>query len=427
MESVEKASKSHDIQVALEGRDVPEFELIPKVGMMVNLSLHIRGLPLMEYEKLRLVSSHYFSVPTMVFKEIVQYLAEVEFVRLFTEGSTIKKVLPQVPFFDDIYQTVGEYAVTEHKFNEQEEIALTILSQLSNSPTEKSNIYGSGAETKVIDRTLKIGVDGGYILSKRARGKDILISPLFFSENVDLFTDMTAKAGATKIKRILNLIGKSQGWPLSIIEKTLNINGQEITKEDLLIIKRLAQDGAVKPPSITTGHAGKNLFLFTPAPGNSKLNPSNKEIYERAMALVSSVRQGQLLSKKYPILWPDKILRALKRDGWLKPTSETYAQYHQLAIMKVGRLEKTDGDRYKFVLNSSDENLRALDLAIKLVEDGKIGDMEVNQEAKIALQKDQTYIESIISSTELRKREKIELGEEAQAEFENLLIKGLPL
>lgn len=50
MERVEKASKAHDIHVSLEGKDVPEFELIPKVGMMVSLSLHIRGLPAMEYD-----------------------------------------------------------------------------------------------------------------------------------------------------------------------------------------------------------------------------------------------------------------------------------------------------------------------------------------------------------------------------------------
>jgi len=427
MERIEKVSKAHDIHVSLEGKEVPEFELLPKIGMMVSLSLHIRGLPTVEYELLRKVGGYYLGIPSSSFREIILGLAEIEFVKLISEGATIKKVIPQVPFFDNIYDNVGEFAETLYSFNEQEDLALKILTKLSNSPTEKSNIYNIGAENRVVERSLKIGLDGGYILSKRARGQDILISPVFFSENADTFADLTAKAGAKKIKRILDLVTKSQGWPLSIIESTMTINGDPITKEDLAILKSLAQDGAVKPPSITTGHSGKNYFLFPPAPGSSKLNPANREIYERAMALISSVRQGQLLSKMYPIKWPVKILKALKRDGWLSPTSETYAQYHQLAMMKVGRLERTAGDRYKFVLILSEENTRALDLSIRLIEDGKITDMEIDEDAKIALQKDQSYIDSIISSSNLRKREIIKLSEEAKEEFDNLLIKGTSL
>lgn len=427
MESVEIASKAHDIHVSLDGKEVPEFEFLPKIGMMVSLSLHIRGLPPMEYDLMKQVSGHYFGIPPTTFREIILSLAEIEFVQLISKGTTIKKVIPQVPYFESVYSSVGEFAENSWSLNEQEDIALDILSKLSNSPKERSSIYATGAERKIVDRSLEIGKEGGYILTKRARGQDILISPIFFAENPHIFADLTAKAGAKRIGKLIKLITNSQGWPLSIIESTMSINGESITTDELAILKSLAQDGAIKPPSITTGHSGQNHFLFPPAPGNSKLNPSNREIYERAMALVASVRQGQLLSKKYPILWPDKILRALKRDGWLKSTSETYAQYHQLAIMKVGRLEKVIGDRYKFIIIPSEENLRALDLAIKLVEEGKLADMEINEEAKIALQKDQTYIESIIASNGLRKRETIKLSEDAKEEFDNLLIKGSSL
>lgn len=419
------ASQCYDITTALSGKDVPDFEYLPRVGMMVNLSLHLRGLPLLEYEKLRMVSNHYFRIPTIVLNQILHDLAEIEFVQLFKQKTSIKKVLPQIPFFDNIYSTVGDYANSELPFNEPEKLALTIVGKLTDSPTEVSNIYNLGAESKLIERNLQLGTEGGYILSKRARGKDIIVSPLFFSENADVFADLTAKAGANNIKRILELIRKSQGWPLSIIEKTMEINGQKISNDDLNILKRLAQDGAVKPPSITTGHAGQNFFMFTPAPGASKLNPTNREIYERAMALVASVRQGQLLANKYPIKWPSAILNALKRDGWLRPTSETYSQYHQLAILKVGRLEKSAGDRYKFVLINSKENLQALDLAIKLITEGVIAQMEVDQEARIALQRDQTYIDSIVSSSTLRAKEKISLSDQAREEFDNILLKSI--
>ncbi|QQT56127.1 hypothetical protein I6I98_13035 [Sphingobacterium multivorum] len=419
------AAQCYDITTALGGKNIPEFESLPRIGMMVSLALHLRGLPIIEYEKLKLVSDYYFKISPILLREILECLEEVGFVQLFTEKKTIKKVLPKVPFFDDIYSTVGKYANLEMEFNEPEQLALRILSELTNSPTERSNIYSLGAEKRIVDRNLQFGTEGGYIVPKRARGRDILISPLFFSENADIFADLTAKSGANTIKKVLTLVKKAQGWPLSVIEKTKSINGESITEQELHILKRLAQDGAVKPPAIVTAHSGENYFMFTPAPGASKLNPTNREIYERAMAILASVRQGQLLAKKYAIRSPILILNALKRNGWLSPTSETYAQYHQLTFLKVGRLERTSGDRYKFSLIDSQENKQALDLAIDLLENGGVSNMEIDQDARIALQKDQTYIDSIVSSSRLRESETVSLDEEAKEEFDNMLLKGI--
>lgn len=423
MNREESASKCHDIQVSLDGLEVPDFELIPKIGMMVNLALHIRGLSTIEYDVLRMVSSHYFGIPTMVFKDIVTSLADIEFVSLYTQKGTIKSVTPTVPYFDSVYDKVGEFAETSG-FSEPETAALAILEKLSQAPTEKSNIYSIGAEKKIVDRNVQIGVEGGYILNQRARGKDILISPLFFSENYQLFADLAAKSGAKTIQRILELIKESQGWPLSIIEQTKTVNGKSVTDDEIALIKRLAQDSVIKPPAITTPHAGQNYFLFPPAPGNAKLNLSNKEIYERAMALIASVRQGQLLAKRYPIRNPLWILNSLKSTGYLRPTTETQAQYQQLAIMRVGRIIPTGRGWHKFVLIDTEENVRALNLAISLLSTGSIANMEIDQEARIALQKDQTYIESIISSSKLRKDGKIELDEETKEEIDNLLLKA---
>lgn len=423
MTNEELASKCHDIQISLGSKEVPEFEVLPKIGMMVNLSLHLRGLPILEYDKVKLASTHYFGIPSLLFNEIIRDLAEIEFVKLISEGSTIKKVIPNVPYFENVYQMIGGFATSSKNFNEPEQLALKILTKLTDSPTEKSNLFSFGAEKKLMQRNLQIGEQGGYIISKMARGKEIILSPLFFSENPEVFADLTARSGAKKVQNILQLIKKSQGLPLSIIEKNLQIAGQEITHEDLKLIKSLAQDGMVKPPSISTPHSGQNYFIFTPTPGNSKLNSSNKEIYERAMALIASVRQGQFLADKYRILWPIKILMALKRNGYLKPNTEAIQQYNQLALMRVGQLIP-DTRGHRFVLTQTPENISALDLAINLLNTGEITNMEINEDVRIALQKDQSYIESIIASTKLREGEKIALDEETKAELDNLLIKG---
>lgn len=49
--------------------------------------------------------------------------------------------------------------------------------------------------------------------------------------------------------------------------------------------------------------------------------------------------------------------------------------------------------------------------------------MEVNQEARIALTKNEEYIQSLISSAEMKKRQKQLRDEQADEEYEQLLLK----
>jgi hypothetical protein len=140
------------------------------------------------------------------------------------------------------------------------------------------------------------------------------------------------------------------------------------------------------------------------------------------MALVSCVRKGQLLSDKYRIKMPARLLESLRDKGYLGSNSEAAIQYQNLAFLRVGRLVKTSGDRWQFHLNKTDENVKALELAIGLLRTGELSNLEVNQEARIALTKDERYIQSIISASEMKKREKIGMDESATRQFEQLIL-----
>jgi hypothetical protein len=73
-------------------------------------------------------------------------------------------------------------------------------------------------------------------------------------------------------------------------------------------------------------------------------------------------------------------------------------------------------------LNKTEENVEALSLAIDLLRTGELSNLEVNQDARIALSKDEKYIQSIVSSAELKKREKVTLSEDAAAQYEQLML-----
>ena len=65
----------------------------------------------MNHSTLRLVALNYLNIPSTGLQQILEILAEVEFVKLQTEGRSIKTVVPTVPYYETLYQTLGTFAV----------------------------------------------------------------------------------------------------------------------------------------------------------------------------------------------------------------------------------------------------------------------------------------------------------------------------
>src|SRR5262245_35326719 len=169
----EVAARCHEIQTGLGLTEVPEFENLRAVGMAVRLALHIRGLPPVNYETLRLVATHFLGIPSVAVKGILEILAEVEFVKLQTEGKTIKAVIPNVPYYETLYSTLGGYA-QQAGFNEAEELSVELLCRLSKAPEKVDTLKSKlGAEPELITRAFEVGTQGSYFRVHRSRGRDI--------------------------------------------------------------------------------------------------------------------------------------------------------------------------------------------------------------------------------------------------------------
>ncbi|MDT3275309.1 hypothetical protein Q4Q54_17750 [Shewanella sp. SP2S2-4] len=392
------------------------------MGMAATLAMHLRGMPEIEYEVLRKVSEYYFSIPSMAIKEIIVTLAEIEYVKVNKKGSTILSIIPQVPRFKDLYEGVGNY-FTFSELNEHEQGTLAILAALQKKPENVDRIKSKiGLDYSVFNRCVEIGNFGNYFKTFRAREKNIIASPFYFADNLDGLVDMSAKSGAEDIAVVLDIIKKNQGWPLSIIQSQLELGGKKLTNTQSQILLQLCQEGILKPPSINFRDKSET-FVFTPRPGNSRLDVSQREIYERAMALVSCVRKGQLLAEQFRIWSPLSILTALRDRGYIGSNSEAANQYKNLAFLKVGYLEKTNvGNRHRFVLNKTEENRDALELAINLLKTGDLAGMDIKKDAQIALSKDDKYIQSIISASDLKKKQLMPIASEANEQFQQLIL-----
>lgn len=424
MEPKELAIRCHEIQTGLADKVVNDFEQLTLVGSAVRLALHIRGLPAIEYEKLKLVASHFLSISPLALRPVVEMLAEVEFVKLATTGKTIDKVIPNVPYYESLYETIGEYAA-EAGLNETERLSVELVRRLARSPEKLDSLRAMvGAEGRRFDRAVALGIDGGYIKKNRYRGRDLLLSPAYFSENADIFADAVAGAGAKTVQKVLDELRKNQGVPLAILEKAVERGDSPLSQDELALLRRLAGDGIVRPPTIITPHAGENHFMFTPTPGQGALASSKREIYERAMAVVAAVRQGQYLPKQFAVRNPAAVIGKLKHHGKLgRATTEAGEQYKNLLHLRIARLVPAGSGFAELHVIETPENQEALDIAYQLVTSGAVSGIEVDEDARRALQQDQHYVESLIASAKLRESTKAPLSEEAAHQLEIIFNK----
>jgi hypothetical protein len=424
VEPAELAARCHEIQVGLGTTEVPEFDQLALVGMAVRLALHIRGLSAIPFEVVKLVGYHYLDISVRATQDVVELLAEIEFVKLGTEGKTIKTVLPNVPYYEELYEQLGTYAI-DAGLNEAEQLSIDLVQRLARSPQKLDALRSKiGAENSLFDRSVRVGQEGSYLRIVRARGRDVLLTPTYFSENPEIFADTVAGGGADQVQKVLTAIRGAQGFPLSLVEKTKKIGATELSEEEVRLVIRLAQDGVVRPPSISTPHAGENFFLFTPTPSGAALAPTKRDIYEKAMAIVSAVRQGQFLPSRYAIRSPGAVLYTLRSDLKLKSaTTEAGQQYKNLVRLRVATLDDSGNGFKQLRIIDTEENKEALDIAYHLVDAGVAKGIEVDEDARKAIQQDQSSVESLVATGKLQRTRKVELSVGQQQQLDLVFLK----
>ncbi|MBU8899565.1 hypothetical protein KRR26_28540 [Corallococcus sp. M34] len=422
MEQDEVAVRSHDILVSSGTARASEFETLTTIGAAVRLALNLRGMPPVEYGLLREVAVHRLGLQPGEVRPALELLAEAEMVDLAGDNSTTKTILPNIPYFEDLYRKVGEAGASTQGLNEHEQLTLAVMHRLGQGPTSRNELTKLGAEDRALNRILQIGSDAGFVLPKRARGHDIYISPAYFAEDPQALADLAALAGSSRLGRILSLIKKNQGYPLSIIEERRDLGGTNLDDKDILLIKALAGEGFVPPPSVRTSHSGENHFMFGPRPGNTRLAPHEGQIFNNALALAAAVRQGQFLAREYKINYPAALVRALLRDGHLGSNSEAIEQYRIVAQHGIGRLVPTTGDRARLELIQTPDNIRAAKLAVDLLA-GPTDKPTPDEELVLAMRKGEEYVEPLLARKSLSECKIVNADEEAKHAVDDFLLR----
>jgi hypothetical protein len=418
------AEYAFDLQVGLEGADVPEYESAITIGKAAVLAVNLRGLGELDYKALRLVAARYFHIRSDVLDGVLRTLADLELVKLVTTDGSIEQVIPTVPHFENIYERVGELTAAK-PLNELEQLTIAMLDQLYRSPINRDSLHAKlGADHDAFCTSLQIGVEAGLMIDQRARGRNIIASPLYFSGNLDGLIDVAARGDTPNVRRVLSLVARNQGMPLSVISKECRIADAAISAEDVVLLQGMAEQSIIKPPAIERPNNAQERFIFTPAPGRTRMSAANREIYEKGMALAAAVRKGQLLPEAYRIISPQALLYRLGDRKWINANTEAAHQYKNLAVLGLGRLEHTGGGFYRFHLIDVPENLEAVGIAKTLLAGERPPDLELDNQARLLLSHDESYVKSHLSSASLRKpaAKKTILSQKAHEEIDQYIL-----
>jgi hypothetical protein len=205
--------------------------------------------------------------------------------------------------------------------------------------------------------------------------------------------------------------------------QTQEIGGTRLNADEFEIARIIIHKGLVQPPEITTSYSGTNEFLFTPPLGTNRILVVEKEIYEKAMACISCVRQGEHFGQ-WNIKWPRAIINALLNHGELKPTTIAKEQYKPMCIRGIVKLQNVRNNWWKPVLVDTPENKRALSLALEMLGGGEVlTERGYDSDSVRAIYSDSDYTEAIRGYGNIIRRKKIPKPRgEYDAEIDRLLF-----
>jgi hypothetical protein len=210
---------------------------------------------------------------------------------------------------------------------------------------------------------------------------------------------------------------------MSMIVSQSRIADTSISTDQVQLLQALAEEGIIKPPSIKRPNQKEERFVFTPAPGKTRLSASNREIYEKAMALAAAVRKGQLLPEAIRIRSPQALLNALEERKSLRANTEAAHQYRNLTTLGIGRLSPSGQGYYTFHLIDVPENLEAVRIARQLLRGEAPEDLEQDTRARLLLSEDESYVRSNLASSLLRNAaEKPVISRKARIEIDQYML-----
>lgn len=340
------------------------------IGKAASLAMHLRGLLFIsDYTQLEYAAAS-LGITSLEISAVLHELEQVDFVSVNRRGDVVQRIDIRVPEFRSGYEDLGE-RWKQLKPSDIEQASLDILSRLFKGPSEKSTIVGSlGLGNTEQSIMLDVMESGLLVASENVDGQPMIYTPLAVDGNPNVYLQW-AKKFPGEVSSTINTLTEYQGMPIS----DPKISANEVFNDAIIT-------GVLMPVKVS-GATGDQKFVFAPHGG---LSQEESVIVDKARAILSCVRYGQKFAEGRKIKYPRLILEQLRvHKRFSKGHPDLFSQYGLLAEKLIGHPMDEGNGRWNFEIDDTDENIKALDIALEMLQHGEVPSAKIDLDAKRAL------------------------------------------
>ncbi|HWE37146.1 MAG TPA: hypothetical protein VG406_11320 [Isosphaeraceae bacterium] len=282
---------------------------------------------------------------------VLQILEEAGWIRATPNVWSLTSLDENIPHFQELYATLGQQW-SDRRPGELEAATLSLVQSLSVVPEPMSSVVAStGLGPEVVRTIVDIGELGGYFRTYPSPrdGIEILYTPLFIDEHPESMLNCVAKYH-DRYGEIQAILHEAQACPGIAVSSLATTHP---------LVAELVNSNVLSAPAVDSS-SGRQHFLFP----HIRTDVS-KVVLGKARFLVSCLRYGQSFSTITRVGDPVEVLSRLKQHKMIGrvPHSNIRTQYAPAADAGLGYF-KDHGGRFSFHLYETEENLKAVDLAI---------------------------------------------------------------
>lgn len=340
------------------------------IGKAASLAMHLRGLLFItDYTQLEYAAAS-LGITSLEIDVVLRELEEVDFISVVRSGDNVRRIDIRVPEFRSGYTDLGE-RWKQLKPSEIEQASINVLNLLYKGPNDHSHLMRSLGLGRTEESILLDVMESGLLIAREiVDGQPLIYTPLAVDGNPSVYLQW-AKKFPGEVGSVINTLRNYQGMP---------ITDPTILKNE--VFNDAVMTGVLMPVKVS-GATGDQKFLFAPHGG---LSPEETVIMDKARALVGCVRYGQKFAEGRRIKYPRLILEHLRsHKRFKKGHPDLFTQYGLLTEKFIGHPIDEGGGRWNFEVDDTDENIKALDVALEMLQHGETPSARIDLEAKKAL------------------------------------------
>lgn len=406
MDRYTEGLRCQDVNAGLRTFDATSAILTPVkktrlVGMAADLASLVRDRELIsDMEALEAVAAAELDIPSTSFDSVLLLLEDAELVELTRSKGQVTGLTSEVPFYRDLYETLGQ-TWRDRRPSQLEEEILTVVNQLARGPVAaESLVEVTGIEAADLDAVMRLGTEAELIKSVRGLDGTILYSPYTSFENPALLSTLAEKHGSDRLLAEFQALRAHQGLAV-----TADIHP--------LLHDAIGRGLLVAPSVELPGAAGQRQpFATLPYTLDKELLLGEKPVLDKALAVIACVRCGEQFGGYSNLPDPVMAVNKLLREGELNPHSSSSRQYRLMrnkGVIRFGADPRPGGSWVVPTLIDTPDNRRALEIARDLLTLGEAMTGRRSEAAQDLLSTDARYLTPL--KTVKATRPRLEHGE----------------